>query len=149
MTSNAAAFVAICTRACRSSKCGCPRCARGYWRNRRRRRVCEHDPTGAGTPVAKPWLQAFNAAGSVIGTVYYPAYGTAGFGQWQTLRIDDPTGSIKSVRFSSQHFNNSPAVYGVFDKLTFNTDPYWIAIPIKPIKLPIERPILLQPVPLP
>jgi hypothetical protein len=60
-------------------------------------------PEWAGSPTARPWLQAFNAAEQVISTAYYPAYGTAGFGQWQTLRIDDPTGSIKSVRFSSQH----------------------------------------------
>ncbi|HET7540026.1 MAG TPA: hypothetical protein VFK05_09140 [Polyangiaceae bacterium] len=101
-----------------------------------------------GTPVAKPWLQAFDAAGHVIGsTAYYPAYGTTGFGQWQTLRIDDPTGSIKSVRFSSQHFNDSPAVYAVFDNLTFNTDPYWadVDIVIQPVKP--QRPILLQPLP--
>jgi hypothetical protein len=104
-------------------------------------------PEYLGTPVAKPWLQAFDAAGNVVGTTaYYPAYGTTGFGQWQTLRIDDPTGSIKSVRFSSQHFNSSPSVYAVFDNLSFNTDPYWIDI--KPIQKPIvQRPILLNPLP--
>ncbi len=104
-------------------------------------------PEYLGTPLARPWFEAYNAAGQLIGsTVYYPAYGTAGFGQWQTLRIDDPNGSIKYVRFSSQHFNSSPSVYGSFDNLSFNTDPYWVeATPIaKP--LPVMRKILL-PVP--
>jgi hypothetical protein len=105
-------------------------------------------PEYAGTPVAKPWFEAFNAAGQLIGsTVYYPAaYGTAGFNQWQTLRIDDPTGSIKFVRFSSQHFNSSPSVYASFDNLSFNTDPYWINL--TPIQKPIIfKPVLLQPLP--
>jgi len=101
----------------------------------------------AGTPVARPWLEAFNAAGQLIGsTVYYPAYGSPGFGQWQTLRVDDPTGSIKFVRFSSQHFSSSPSVYAAFDNLSFNTDPYWVeATPIQ--RPPILRPIILQPLP--
>lgn len=107
-------------------------------------------PEWAGTPTARPWLEAYDAAGNKLGsTVYYPAYGTSGWGQWQTLRIDDPTGSIKFVRFSSQHFNNSPSVYGSFDNLTFNTDPYWIDL--KPIPFPkppiIIRPGVLQPAP--
>lgn len=104
-------------------------------------------PEYLGTPVARPWLEAFDAAGNKIGSAaYYPAYGTAGFGQWQTLRIDDPNGAIKAARFSSQHFNSSPSVYGSFDNLTFNTDPYWIDV--KPIpKPPIIRPIILQPIP--
>jgi len=102
-------------------------------------------PEYLGTPVAKPWLEAYNAAGQMIGsTVYYPAaYGTPGFSQWQTLRIDDPTSSIKYVRFSSQHYNSSPSVYGSFDNLTFNTDPYWVNL--TPVQKPIGfKPVLLQ-----
>ena len=104
-------------------------------------------PEYLGTPAARPWFEAFNAAGQLIGsTVYYPAYGTTGFGQWQTLRIDDPTNSIKFVRFSSQHFSSSPSVYGSFDNLSFNTDPYWINLtPVQ--RPPVFRPILLQPLP--
>jgi len=104
-------------------------------------------PEYLGTPVARPWIEAYDAAGNKIGaTVYYPAYGSAGFGQWQTLRIDDPNASIKSVRLSSQHFNNSPSVYGSFDNLTFNTDPYWVnATPIQ--KSPVQKPIKLVPFP--
>ncbi len=103
-------------------------------------------PEYLGTPVARPWFEAYNAAGKMIGsTVYYPAYGTTGFGQWQTLRIDDATASIKYVRFSSQHFNSSPSVYGSFDNLSFNTDPYWVDLtPVK--KQPIEKPTILRPV---
>ncbi|HEY3255078.1 MAG TPA: hypothetical protein VGJ91_14055 [Polyangiaceae bacterium] len=103
-------------------------------------------PEYLGTPVARPWLEAYNSANQMIGsTVYYPAYGTAGFGQWQTLRIDDPTASIKWIRFSSQHYSSSPSVYGSFDNLSFNTDPYWVDItPVK--KQPIEKPPILKPV---
>jgi len=105
-------------------------------------------PEYLGTPAARPWIEAYDAAGKMIGsTVYYPAYGTAGWGQWQTLRIDDPNSSIKYVRFSSQHFNSSPAVYGSFDNLSFNTDPYWVDV--TPIKRPIEKPILFKPIVLP
>lgn len=104
-------------------------------------------PEYAGTPVARPWFEAYNASGQLIGsTVYYPSYGTTGFGQWQTLRIDDPSGSIKYVRFSSQHFSSSPSVYAAFDNLTFNTDPYWVnLVPIQ--KPPVIKPVLLQPLP--
>ena len=107
-------------------------------------------PEYLGTPVAKPWMEAYNAAGQKIGSAaYYPAaYGSAGFGQWQTLRIDDPTGSIASVRLSSQHFSSSPSVYGAFDNLSFNTDPYWVNLtPIQKPPITILRPILLTPVP--
>ncbi|HYQ02509.1 MAG TPA: hypothetical protein VER96_27745 [Polyangiaceae bacterium] len=107
-------------------------------------------PEWAGTPQARPWLEAYDAAGNKIGSaVYYPAYGTTGWGTWQTLRFDDPNASIKFVRISSQHYNNSPSVYGAFDNLTFNTDPYWIDV--KPIPIPkppiVFRPTVLQPAP--
>ena len=100
-----------------------------------------------GTPIARPWLEAYNSAGTKIGSaVYYPSYGSAGFGQWQTLRIDDPNGDIRAVRLSSQAGGGTPSVYGVFDNLTFNTDPYWIDV--KPIQKPIIfKPILLTPAP--
>lgn len=105
-------------------------------------------PEYKGTPIARPWFEAFNAAGQLIGsTVFYPSYGSPGFGQWQTLRIDDPTGSIKFVRFSSQSGGpTTPPVYAEFDNLTFNTDPYWInLVPI--VKPPVLKPVLLQPAP--
>jgi len=100
-----------------------------------------------GTPVARPWLEAYDSAGNKIGSAaYYPAYGSPGFGQWQTLRIDDPNGAIKSIRISSQHYNSSPSVYGAFDNLSFNTDPYWInLVPIQ--RPPVIRPVILQPLP--
>jgi len=98
-------------------------------------------PEHLGTTSAKPWVQAFNAAGQVVGTKYYPAYGTPGFGQWQTLRIDDPAGSIKFVLFSSQH--DAPQVFGKFDNLSFNTDPYWVEATPLPKPPPIFRPVLL------
>ena len=100
-------------------------------------------PEDLHTSTAKPWLEAYNAAGKKIGSVYYPAHRTPGFGQWQTLRIDDPSGSIKSVRFSSQV--GSPQVLGHFDNLSFNTDPYWIEATPLPKPPPIFRPVLTPP----
>jgi len=94
-------------------------------------------PEFKGTPTARPWLQAFDAAENLIGTAYYPAYGTPGWGQGQTLRIDDPNASIKSVRLSSQH--GSPQVFATFDNLRINTDPYWTDVPL------IQRPIFSKP----
>jgi len=94
-------------------------------------------PEFKGTPTARPWLQAFDAAENLIGPAYYPAYGTPGWGQGQTLRIDDPNASIKSVRLSSQH--GSPQVFATFDNLRINTDPYWTDVPL------IQRPIFSKP----
>jgi len=95
-----------------------------------------------GTPTARPWLQAFDASDNLVGSAYYPAYGTLGWGQWQTLRIDDPKASIKSVRFSSQV--GSPQVHGIFDNFSFNVDPYWVeATPVQ--RPPIVRPIFPSP----
>jgi hypothetical protein len=105
-------------------------------------------PEYFGTPGSRPWLEAYNSSNQMIGsTVYYPAYGSTGWGQWQTLRIDDPTASIKYVRFSSQHLSSSPAVYGMFDNLSFNTDPYWVDV--TPVKRPIEKPPVFRPILLP
>jgi len=74
-----------------------------------------------------PWLEAYDATNTLISRVYYPTYGTPGFGQWQTLRIDAPAANIKYVQFSSQHYAGYPAVFGAFDNVTFNTDPFPIS----------------------
>ena len=95
-------------------------------------------PEYKGTPVALPWIEAYDAANNLIASAYYPVYGTPGWGQWQTLRIDDPTARIKSVRLSSQH--RAPQVNAVFDNLSFNTDPYWVEV------TPVQRPPIVRPI---
>jgi len=93
-----------------------------------------------GTPVTeplnqvqvRPWLEAYDATNTLISRVYYPAYGTPGFRQWQTLRIDAPAANIKYVLFSSQYFAGYPAVLGAFDNVTFNTDPIYRLTVVRP-----------------
>jgi hypothetical protein len=103
-------------------------------------------PEWLGTPLGKPWLEAYDTNNALVGQVYYPAYGTTGFGQWQTLTIDTGVANIAYVRFSSKYVSGSPPVYGEFDNLTFNTDP--TPLDIVPVKLsPIDRPVILKPVP--
>jgi hypothetical protein len=76
-----------------------------------------------GPPVARPFLEAFDAAGNFIPpVVYYPfAYGAAGYGTPQTLTVTSSTSSIAYVLFSSQAPGGTGPVYGVFDNLRFNT----------------------------
>jgi len=75
-------------------------------------------PEYLGTVSARPWLEAYDASGNLLAQVYYPiAHGQPNYGSWQTLRIDRTINDIKYVRFSSQHIDNTPAVYGLFDNL--------------------------------
>ena len=100
-------------------------------------------PEYAGTPVARPWLEAYDAAGTMIANAYYPPHGDPAFGTWQTLRVDAPAGkAISYVRFSSQNFSTSPAVYAQFDNLTFNADPIIYTRPLQPVlkPYPVLRP---------
>jgi hypothetical protein len=75
-----------------------------------------------GTPVARPFLEAFDAAGHLVGSVvYYPfSFGTAGFGTTQTLTVTSSTANIAYVLFSSQAPGGTPPVYGLFDNLRYN-----------------------------
>jgi hypothetical protein len=80
-------------------------------------------PEYVGTPVAKPWMEAYDASGTFLGRMYYPLnYGDPGYGGAQRLTVSMSSASIKTVRFSSQHFSSSPSVYGEFDNLRYNTD---------------------------
>ena len=100
-------------------------------------------PEYVGTPVARPWIEAYDSTNTMVARTYYPAYGDPAFGTWQTLRVDAPAGkSISYVRFSSQNFSNSPAVYAEFDNLTFNSDVVVYEVPRRPIvkKTPVLRP---------
>ena len=71
--------------------------------------------------VNQPFLQAFDAAGHLLGKVYYPiAYGASGYGNWRTLTIHTATNNIKYVQFSSQYGYGSAPVYAQFDNLTYS-----------------------------
>lgn len=75
-------------------------------------------PEQLSTPVARPFIEAYDAAGSMLLRTYYPAYGSPGFGSWQTLTVSAP--GIRRVRFSSQAPGSSTPVYGSFDNLQFH-----------------------------
>jgi hypothetical protein len=80
------------------------------------------------TPVAKPWLEAFDANNNLIGSVqYYPfSYGDVGWGTAQTITVTSQSANIAYVQFSSQAPGSGTPVYGQFDNLRFNTDLYRI-----------------------
>lgn len=71
---------------------------------------------------AKPYLDAYDAAGVRLGRVSYaPNHGDALWGSWQRLRLDAAGATIRSVRIGSQRDNGCP-VYGLFDQLMFSND---------------------------
>ena len=80
------------------------------------------------TPLAKrPFLQAFDSAGALLGTVLYlGALPTtvAGVGPTETLTFTSTTNNIARVRFSTQNPNTAPTAvptYGLFDNLRFDS----------------------------
>ncbi|HYQ44463.1 MAG TPA: hypothetical protein VER11_20915 [Polyangiaceae bacterium] len=75
-------------------------------------------PEQLSTPVARPFIEAYDAAGNLLTRTYYPAYGSPGFGSWQTLTVN--AAGIRRVRFSSQAPGGTTPVYGSFDNLRFN-----------------------------
>jgi hypothetical protein len=73
----------------------------------------------------RPLLEAYGDGDKFLGKVFYPlAYGTPGYGSWQTLSFSTTAASIRYVLFSSQ-YTGAPAVWGVFDNLYFQ-----VTIPI-------------------
>ena len=77
-------------------------------------------PETLGMPVTnQPFLEAYGDNNQFLGKALYPiAYGSAGYGSWQTLTFSSPTANVRTVRFSSQ-FHGAPAVYAMFDNLYF------------------------------
>ncbi len=66
---------------------------------------------------AKPYLEVYDAAGVRLGRASYPLnHGDPAWGNWQRLRLDIGSGTIRSARIGSQRDNGCP-VYGVFDQL--------------------------------
>ena len=75
-----------------------------------------------GTPTSRPFLEAFDAQGNLIGSVvYYPySYGDPNFGTTQVLKVSSSTANIAYVLFSSQAPGGNPPVYGLFDNLRYS-----------------------------
>jgi len=73
---------------------------------------------GLGSSTAKPWIEAYDANGALVARTYHSGIA----GARENLVVN---GSIKRVRFSSQYHGTAvPPMYGAFDNLRFNTDPW-------------------------
>lgn len=74
----------------------------------------------------RPFLQAFDAADGLLGTVYYAGplpTGVAEVGPTETLTFTSTANNIARVRFSTQNPTAPPAApptYGLFDNLRFD-----------------------------
>jgi hypothetical protein len=80
-------------------------------------------PEGLGTPQNRPYLQAFDANGALLATVYFQGAlpGVGGTSPYETLTFVSPTANIRKVLFSVQQGQPGPKVYGYFDNLAFST----------------------------
>ena len=78
-----------------------------------------------GSLIKRPFLQAFDASGNLLTTVYYLGALPTGSGQvgpTETLSYVSTANNIKRVRFTSQNPTQAPvapATYGLFDNLYF------------------------------
>jgi hypothetical protein len=84
-------------------------------------------PEFAGSLSRKPFLQAFDSTGGLLGTVYYagplPTTG-GGIGPAETLTFTSNSNNIAKVRFSTQNPGSPliyPPTYGLFDNLQFDS----------------------------
>src|SRR5581483_10243891 len=89
--------------------------------------IADHtDPT-----VARPYLQAFDAAGNLLGTVYYAGALPQGccweVGATETLTFTSPTANIARARFSSQQPVSGVHTYGMFDNFRYDDGYYTLA----------------------
>ena len=80
------------------------------------------------TPLTRrPFLQAFDSANNLLGTVYYAGAlptNAAQVGPTETLSFTSTANNIAVVRFSSQNPGNpptGPATYALFDNLRFDS----------------------------
>ena len=80
-------------------------------------------PEGLGTPLNRPFLQAFDANGALLATVYFQGTlpDAGGVSAYEPLTYVSPTANIKKVRFSTQQTQGGPTVYGYFDNLGYST----------------------------
>lgn len=80
-------------------------------------------PEGLGTPLNRPYLQAFDAAGNLLATVYFQGAlpDAGGISPYETLTYVSSTTNIAKVRFSTQQGAGGPPVYGYFDNLNYST----------------------------
>jgi CSLREA domain-containing protein len=86
------------------------------------------------TPLtSRPYLQAFDAAGNLLATVYYsgplPTNCCYDVGPVQTLSYTSTTANIARARLSSQQ-PNPYHTYGMFDNLSFDDGYYTLSVSI-------------------
>lgn len=78
-----------------------------------------------GALIKRPFLQAFDASGNLLTTVYYLGAlptGSSEVGPAETLSYVSTANNIKRVRFTTQNPTQAPvapATYGLFDNLNF------------------------------
>jgi CSLREA domain-containing protein len=92
--------------------------------------VADHtDPTAA-----RPYLQAFDASGNLLNTVYYAGTLPQGccneVGAIETLTITSPSANIARVRFTSQQPVSGVHTYGLFDNLRYDDGYYYLTVNI-------------------
>jgi len=75
-----------------------------------------------GTPLNRPFLEAFSTSGQFLGEVLYQgALPDVGAGPVETLTFTSTTANIGAVLFSSQQSQGGPPIYGLFDNLAFTS----------------------------
>jgi hypothetical protein len=80
-------------------------------------------PEGLGTPQNRPYMQAFDANGALLTTVYFQGAlpGAGGTTPYETLTYTSATANIKKVLWSVQQGQPGPTVYGYFDNFVYTT----------------------------
>jgi hypothetical protein len=86
------------------------------------RPVSDLEPLG--TPHNRPFLEAYTATGTFLGSVLYtgplPTGGSFEVGGIETLTFTQATADIGYVRFSSQQSQPGPRIFGLFDDLRYD-----------------------------
>ena len=87
-------------------------------------------PEGMTAATAQPFLEAYDAAGKLLGRAEYPvAHSDAAWGSWQIVLYSSTTANIAKVIFSCSRDGNTP-VYALFDRFAFAPERSLIARPL-------------------
>lgn len=86
--------------------------------------VASSDPSGA--PESRPYLEVYDATDNLLGKILFagalPTSATE-VTAFETLTFTSASMNIKKIRFSSEQTEGGPAIYGLFDTLTFAGQP--------------------------
>jgi hypothetical protein len=84
-------------------------------------------PEFMGLLTKRPYLQAFDFHGHLLGTVYYPTSllptTSSGQGPWYTLSFTSSTQNVWTVVFSSEPPGGGNPTYGKFDNFSWSVGP--------------------------